>query len=170
MRNRFGIFAVVMAVMMFAGVRAQAAGATYSLSCDAATQGKVTFALTSFSTGVSGGPSVQTGGKRTPIVLTVHFEPNAVYKELSSMTERDEVVRNCELLEVVPSQGGKLALELRWTFTNGTVTSVQAAGSDDLTPSGTPRVPEGFMTAVFSFQEVTFNAKGTSIGGSVVKR
>ena len=119
---------------------------------------------------ISGGGSPHTGVRRGPYLLTVHFEPNQVYQELSDALERDEVLRNCELLEEVPSMSGKPALSLRWAFTNGTVTSVLATGSDDMTPSGTPRIPVGSMSAVLSFQEVTFSAKGTSIGGSVVKR
>ena len=170
MRNRLSIFAVLVVVMLFAGVRAQAVGASYTLTCEMTMQGRMSLILTSFSTGVSGGGTVQTGGKHGPYLLAAHFAPSQVYQMLSASVDRNEVISHCELVEESPSMNGQPALELTWTFKNGVVTSVSAVGADDVTPMGTPRVPEGAMSAAFSFQEVNFTSKAIPMVTGIVRR
>jgi hypothetical protein len=174
-------------IALFATLGAHAAAATYTLSCEAPTQGlgmgstqklqgtqsTLELPLTSFSFQINAPAS----GRRPVYVVSIRFLSTKIYSELEGYVTRNENIKSCRLIETAGGAGvsgrqtpismgsatGKVSTAgaiYEWTFTNGTFTSLTAIGSDGSnTNSSGEGVPTGFMQATLEFQEFSFASK-----------
>src|ERR1035437_2467224 len=149
-----------------AALQAQAAS-SYVLDCEAQKQGRVTVQLSSFSFQLTAPASIQTGGgaRRTNFELIVHFPAGKAYAFFQQSVETNEMIKTCTLTETENGTAGRPGIGVgrggetqEWTFSDGTVSSTTATGSDG-SAANANGVPQGSMQAIFMFGRFAFAEK-----------
>jgi hypothetical protein len=150
-----------------AALQAQAA-ASYVLNCEAQKQGRVTVQLSSFSFQLTAPAGIQTGGgaRRTNFELIVHFPAGKAYAFFQQSVETNEMIKTCTLIETENGAAGRPGIGAgagvgrggetqEWTFSDGTVNSTTATGSDG-SGANANGVPQGSMQAILMFGRFAF--------------
>lgn len=171
---------LVMCGLASASAGAHAAGA-YTLTCEPARGGTIAIPLIGFAFKVTGGAAEMPTGmaprRATNFELTVRFAPSSNYQTMLSLTQTNEILRSCRLMDGEggnasakdnwnqmsvpkgtsnpragnPPQGSSPGGTMTWTFANANVTSVTAIGNE--LPSG---VTEGQIQATITAERYEF--------------
>jgi len=171
MNWRNGCAALVL-VLLLCSCRQACAVSTYSLECNANMQGRITVQLNSFRVQVTPPGASVAGPQQHHYELTVHFPAGRAYTAFHSVIDRNENMHTCKLTETetgaspasrtgnnaAPTGMARPVDSLEWDFSEGTVTSVVALGSDGTSTTGNV-APQGSMQVVFLFQSLTVIAK-----------